>query len=150
MRAACLRSQYARALVEAARWCKPLTRRGARSNPLHGICGALQLCREPDVTAPVIAELLQSMQEGTDLMCTITNDLLDLEKLRCGKFAVVLTPVALRGIVESVATAARPACTGVLSVLFDPGVPPLLVTDGLRLRQVPTNGRSNACKHVLI
>ena len=119
----------------------------ARRNPLHGICGALELCRAPSVAPGEIRELLHDMQEGVDLMCAITNDLLDLEKLRSGKFVVRPTPVPLRALVDNVADAARPACTGTLSVVIDPGVPPTLLVDGLRLRQVLANGLSNACKH---
>jgi signal transduction histidine kinase len=109
-----------------------------RRNPLHGICGALELCRTPGASHETTLDLLAAMQEGVDLMCTITNDLLDLEKLRCGKFVVRPTAVDVRVLIESVAAAARPACSGVLSVLL---------ADGQRLRQVLTNGLSNACKH---
>ena len=69
-------------------------------------------------------------------MCAITNDLLDLEKLRCGKFVIRATPVPLRSLVDSVASAARPACKGTFSVFVDPAVPPAIIADGLRLRQV--------------
>ena len=105
-------------------------------NPLHGILGALELCRAPDTTPTVLAELLGAINDGVDLMCTITNDLLDLEKLRCGKFVIRATPVPLRSLVDSVASAARPACKGAFSVFVDPAVPPAIIADGLRLRQV--------------
>jgi CheY-like chemotaxis protein len=87
------------------------------------------------------------MQQGVDLMCAITNDLLDLEKLRSGKFVMRPTTVGLLEVMESVASAARPACTGNLSVEMDADVPPNLFTDGQRLRQILANGLSNACKH---
>jgi two-component system capsular synthesis sensor histidine kinase RcsC len=116
-------------------------------NPLHGIRGALDLCRSPDVTPADTAELLASMQSGVDLMVTITSDLLDLEKLRSGRFEVNPAPVPLHALVHDVAAAARPACRGSLTVVINPDVPATLVTDGGRLRQVLANGLSNACKH---
>ena len=129
-----------------AEYCVEYCYCGSR-NPLHGICGALEIIRAPDATPAVTSELLTAMQEGVDLMCTITNDLLDLEKLKCGKFVVKPTAVALRVLVETVASAARPACSGALTVAIDPRVPQTLLVDGQRLRQVLTNGLSNACKH---
>jgi hypothetical protein len=101
----------------------------------------------PDATPATVTEMLAAMHAGVELMCTITNDLLDLEKLRCGKFVVAPGPVPLRDLVESVAGAARPACAGTLTVTVDPGVPAQVLTDGLRLRQILANGLSNACKH---
>ena len=83
--------------------------RTLRRNPLHGILGALELCRARETPPTVVAELLASINDGVDLMCTITNDLLDLEKLRCGKFVIRATPVPLRSLIENVANAARPA-----------------------------------------
>jgi hypothetical protein len=79
-------------------------------------------------------------------MCAITNDLLDLEKLRSGKFVMRPTTVGLLEIMESVSSAARPACTGTLGVSMDSDVPATLFTDGQRLRQILANGLSNACK----
>ena len=103
-------------------------------NPLHGIIGALELCRAPDTAPGLLAELLRAINDGVDLMCTITND---LEKLRCGKFVIRPAPLTLRPLVESVAGAARPACRGTFSVYVDPAVPAEILADGLRLRQVP-------------
>jgi signal transduction histidine kinase len=126
--------------------------RGGRCgrNPLHGICGALELCRSTTVAPGDIGELLHDMQEGVDLMCAITNDLLDLEKLRSGKFVVKPTPVPLRALVDNVSDAARPACTGALNVVIDPAVPPTLLVDGLRLRQVRTHMASQPCKNLVL
>jgi two-component system CheB/CheR fusion protein len=110
--------------------------RTLRRNPLHGILGALELCRARETPPTVVAELLASINDGVDLMCTITNDLLDLEKLRCGKFVIRATPVPLRSLIENVANAARPACKGAFSVFVDSAVPSSILADGLRLRQV--------------
>jgi CheY-like chemotaxis protein len=141
-----------RALSQRVHRCRRLSHPRARArplpsrNPLHGIRGALELCRAPDLLPGVLSELLDSMSQGVDLMCTITNDLLDLEKLRCGKFVVKLTGVHLAELAKAVGDAARPSCTGTLEVFVDPSVPRSLLTDGLRLRQVLANGLSNACK----
>ena len=95
------------------------------------------MCRTPDVTPRDLAELLASMQSGVDLMVTITSDLLDLEKLRLGRFEVHPGVVALAELIQDVATAARPACRGDLTATVHPDAPRDLFTDGGRLRQVP-------------
>ena len=89
------------------------------------------------------------MQTGVDMMVTITSDLLDLEKMRSGKFDVTRKDIFLHELIQDVAKGARPSCScrGTLTATVHPGVPPLLRTDGGRLRQVLTNGLSNACKH---
>ncbi len=128
-------------------YCPTVSVRGACRNPLHGIRGALEMCRAPDVTPAELAELLASMQTGVDMMVTITSDLLDLEKMRSGKFDVTRKDIFLHELIQDVAKGARPSCRGTLTATVHPGVPPLLRTDGGRLRQVLTNGLSNACKH---
>ena len=99
------------------------------------------------MTPADLAELFASMQAGVDLMVTITSDLLDLEKLRMGKFDVTLKDTLLHELIDDVANGARPACKGTLTATVHPSVPAMLRTDGGRLRQVLANGLSNACKH---
>ncbi|WP_239088924.1 HAMP domain-containing protein [Sphaerimonospora thailandensis] len=85
---------------------------------------------------------------GTDLLQLI-NDILDLSKIEAGKMDVSPEPVVLRGLLDYVDATFRPltAAKGLrFDVVVAPGVPPELLTDEQRLRQVLRNLLSNAVK----
>ncbi|ETK31512.1 HAMP domain-containing protein, partial [Microbispora sp. ATCC PTA-5024] len=85
---------------------------------------------------------------GTDLLQLI-NDILDLSKIEAGKMDITPEAVSLRQLLDYVDANFRPLTTqkGLLfGVTVAPDVPPSLLTDEQRLRQVLRNLLSNAVK----
>jgi len=87
-------------------------------------------------------------QAGTDLM-TLINEILDLAKIESGTMAVEIGPVRFANLRDYVDQTFRQVAEekGLgFAVELDPGLPPSLETDDMRLRQVLRNLLSNAIK----
>jgi signal transduction histidine kinase/CheY-like chemotaxis protein len=85
---------------------------------------------------------------GTDLL-TLINDILDLSKVEAGRMDIRVVEFPLQSLVEDIQATFQPltAERGLdFTVVTDPAVPPNLVTDRQRLRQVLSNLVSNAVK----
>jgi len=116
-------------------------------SPLTSVLGLTELLLEHADAAsrPSLSVILQS---GTTLLALL-NELLDLSKLRAGKFSLIEEEVDVGAVVED-ATAAlavnarRKNLT--LRTVLCPELPRAVVGDGLRLRQVLTNLVDNAIK----
>ena len=95
------------------------------------------------------AEYAELVRSSAEALLTIVNDILDFSKIEAGKLElerIVFDPRAtLEGAVEILAVKA--AEKGLeLTCLVDPEVPPRLVGDPGRLRQVVLNLAGNAVK----
>ena len=85
---------------------------------------------------------------GNDLLSLI-NDILDLAKIEAGQATVVAEPVALERAVQALIDPLRPLAQEkglALTSVLEPGVPPSIQTDVLRLSQILRNLLSNALK----
>ncbi|MFJ3812546.1 response regulator [Streptomyces sp. NPDC090073] len=83
-------------------------------------------------------------------LVSIINDILDFSKVEAGKFDLEEVPVDLHKCVTSafdlIAPRAREKEDLDLAYIIDPELPPRIVGDGLRLRQILINLLSNAVK----
>lgn len=119
--------------------------------PLAGVLGMLDLAR-PRVTDPAVREYLDTAGHAARHLLTIVNDILDFAQLEKGLVALTSAPFSVRGLVEStislVASAAeeRGNC---VEVRIADDVPPRILGDEGRLRQVLLNLLSNALKFTL-
>jgi HAMP domain-containing protein/CheY-like chemotaxis protein len=87
-------------------------------------------------------------QSGADLLALI-NEILDLAKIESGTMAVDLSPVAFQDVREFVERSFRHVAEEKhlsLRIEIDPGLPPTIRTDDMRMRQVLRNLLSNALK----
>jgi hypothetical protein len=94
-------------------------------------------------------EYLQVVKSSAESLLTIINDILDFSKIEAGKLLIDRVPFDLRrGVGETLKTLALRATEKGLELKceIDPGVPPQLVGDGGRLRQVVVNLVANAIK----
>jgi signal transduction histidine kinase/ActR/RegA family two-component response regulator len=119
--------------------------------PLAGVLGMLDLAR-PRVADPAVREYLDTAGDAARHLLTIVNDILDFAQLEKGLVALTSAPFSVRGLVEStislVASAAeeRGNC---VEVRIADDVPPRILGDEGRLRQVLLNLLSNALKFTL-
>jgi GAF domain-containing protein/CheY-like chemotaxis protein len=94
-------------------------------------------------------DYVETIRGSSDALLSIINDILDFSKIEAGRMDLEKRPLDLRDCVESSLDliTARAVEKGIdIAYLFDGEVPPAIVGDSTRLRQVITNLLSNAVK----
>ncbi|OGS93346.1 MAG: hypothetical protein A2061_01230 [Gallionellales bacterium GWA2_59_43] len=116
--------------------------------PMNGIIGMTELALDTELDdAP--REYLGLVKSSADALLVIINDILDFSKIEAGKMELEQVPFDLRELFKSTAKilAVRAAQKDVAVVCrIADEVPPMLLGDPGRLRQVLTNLLGNAIK----
>jgi signal transduction histidine kinase/ActR/RegA family two-component response regulator len=116
--------------------------------PLNGILGMTDLALTTRLSAEQ-REYLQMVRGSGESLMVLLNDLLDLTKIEAG--ALALNPVEFN-LRESMKDAARPVSVPIRAkgleyeCRISDAIPPTLIGDGMRLRQVMVNLLGNAVK----
>jgi CheY-like chemotaxis protein len=116
--------------------------------PMNGIIGMTTLTLETELSAPQ-REYLSLVKKSADGLLAIINDILDFSKIEAGQLTLDLRPFRphslVRGTLNSLDTQAR--LKG-LRLAYEPQatVPPHLIGDPGRLRQILINLIGNAIK----
>jgi signal transduction histidine kinase len=116
--------------------------------PLNAVVGLTRLLLETKLS-PDQREDIEIVRSSSDSLLAIVNDILDFSKIDSGKMVLEHQPFELRACLKSSMdlVAAKAAEKGLeLKVRVDEGVPPALVGDEPRLRQILANLLSNAVK----
>jgi PAS domain S-box-containing protein len=116
--------------------------------PLNAIIGMSELL-ENDPTGPDAREFLHTIRNSGDALLALINDILDFSKIEAGQLDLERVPVNLRACAEAAVNtislaAARRSLRVVLEM--DPALPPAIIGDPLRLRQILINLLNNAVK----
>jgi len=117
-------------------------------NPLTGIVGfAALLARETNLDDRAAGQLKHIQTAGETLMRTI-DDLLDMSRLDAGQMAIAPRPVDPRWLAEDALQffSAQMQERSLTAELSAGALPPAVLMDPLRVRQVITNFISNAVK----
>ena len=125
--------------------------------PLNGVIGltdALLNSAQPERER----KITQTIRQSGESLLLILNDLLDLSKIEAGKLSIEARPTDLRDLVRFVADAWREsaAAKGLSIMVKTTGeVPPRVMVDDLRMRQILQNLMSNGIKftqagHILL
>ncbi|MEZ4457928.1 MAG: ATP-binding protein [Gemmatimonadales bacterium] len=116
--------------------------------PLNAVVGMTHLLARTSLT-PDQGRYLEGIRFSSDQLLSTINDILDLSKIDSGRIqfeAVPFEPVKMvEGVVGSLRFGAEQKGLVLVSVI-DPGVPPVLVGDPVRLNQVLLNLVGNAVK----
>jgi signal transduction histidine kinase len=117
-------------------------------SPLTSIRMAADLLRTAGSLGPKHERWLDIIQTDTDKLLRLTNQILDLSKIRAGLLDLELARVNLRAVAESAAGEIRPVAEakGVRLDLGLPGAPLPVVCDEHRVQQVLVNLLANAVK----
>ncbi|BDX04845.1 hybrid sensor histidine kinase/response regulator [Planctobacterium marinum] len=116
--------------------------------PMNGIMGVNRLLSESSLT-PEQSRYCDIIKSSSESLLTILNDILDLSKIEADKLDLELISTNFHSLLEEIAELLSVKCNEkaievVLSISSD--IPPVIVTDPVRLRQIINNLTNNAYK----
>ncbi|MBN1446584.1 MAG: response regulator [Bacteroidetes bacterium] len=116
--------------------------------PMNGVIGMTGLLLETSLTE-LQHEYVETIRSSGDSLLTIINDILDFSKIESGRMRLESHPFELRPCIEDVLDLMMPNIGTKpieLMYLIDPDVPPVIVGDVTRLRQILVNLVGNGIK----
>jgi signal transduction histidine kinase/ActR/RegA family two-component response regulator len=117
--------------------------------PLNGVLGMAQaLASDPALTPEQHGRATMLELAGRHLL-DVANDVLDLAHVEAGRMPLRREPTRVLALLDSCAELIRPAAAArdvTVGALHDPALPPGLLLDSMRLRQLVLNLLSNAVK----
>ncbi|MGC4073422.1 MAG: ATP-binding protein [Nibricoccus sp.] len=116
--------------------------------PMNAVLGFGELLSQI-VTTPKQRQYVDAINTSGKALLSLINDLLDLSKIEAGRLDLMMKPMSLRHLFHGVATIFEQQAgeRGVkLGFSVDPSVPPSLMFDAIRLRQILFNVVGNALK----
>ncbi len=116
--------------------------------PMNGVLGMIDLLGDTPLQ-PAQQRLLDSCRASSVALLTILDDILDFSKIEAGKLDLEHVPVALRPLIDEVCASLAPQAKARkvrIDVQLHADVPPAIVGDPVRLRQILLNLAGNAVK----
>ncbi|MEQ8832447.1 MAG: PAS-domain containing protein [Alphaproteobacteria bacterium] len=116
--------------------------------PMNGVVGMVDLLSQTQLDGDQ-RQMASTIRDSAFALLTIINDILDFSKIEAGKLEMENIPVSISNIVDGVAETMGPN-VGKKNVRFhsytDPAIPPRILGDQVRLRQILFNLLGNAIK----
>jgi len=117
--------------------------------PMNAIIGMTSLLLDTPLARDQ-RDFVETLRSSCDSLLTLINDILDFSKIEANKLELENDAFELRGFVESVIDLVAASKLGDkplnLATILDPSVPPRLISDSTRLRQILLNLLGNAVK----
>ncbi len=116
--------------------------------PLNGVIGFSDLLMHTQLDATQ-KEYIQVINSSANSLLDVLNDVLDFSKIEAGKLELETTPVHLMELIHQVETIIKYQAQqkGIaIIIVLDPQLPPFVMSDIVRLRQVLVNLVGNAIK----
>ncbi|NUN64170.1 response regulator [Pseudanabaena biceps] len=116
--------------------------------PINGVIGMTQLLAGTDVDDEQ-AKYVRTIQVSGEMLLSVINDILDFSKIESGKLELENSPLDLRAVVRDIYDVQLPKAKEKhlkFEVTMQSNVPPFIIGDVTRLRQILLNLVSNALK----
>ncbi|MDO8608562.1 MAG: ATP-binding protein [Phaeospirillum sp.] len=116
--------------------------------PMNGVIGMLELLGHTRLDDEQRGLIATTRESGLALL-RIIDDVLDFSKIEAGRLELERMSVSIERLIESVMQAITPAAAAkglILNAFSDPGLPPMVMADPTRLRQILFNLAGNAVK----
>ncbi|MDF3031913.1 MAG: response regulator [Moraxellaceae bacterium] len=116
--------------------------------PMNGVLGLLELLQQEQLR-PEHRDMLNAARDSAYTLLHILNDILDFSKIESGHLTLEQVPLDLAELVRGVVATLQPSADQkrlALSYRPDPELPPVLLGDPVRLRQILFNLLNNAIK----
>ena len=116
--------------------------------PMNGVIGFTELALTEE-KKPTQQRRLQMIADSSNAMLKLLNDLLDFAKIEAKQMAIVKEPSDLRHTLRSCQRLMEPVAHAqnlALQLEIDPAIPPCVLVDKMRLRQIVLNLLGNALK----
>ena len=116
--------------------------------PMNGVLGFSELLLRSDLP-PETRRHVELIDESGKSMMRLLNDILDISKIEAGQTVITNEPVQTAHILSSCIKLHSPNAVQKniqLTAAIDASLPPVIVTDGMRLRQIIHNLIGNAVK----
>ena len=116
--------------------------------PMNGILGMTELALQTELTCEQ-REYLNTVNLSAESLLTVINDILDYSKVEAGKLVLERIEFDLANTLKEAVRLLAPAAKKKkleLTSLVAPGVPPRVIGDPTRIKQVVTNLLANALK----
>ncbi|HEY4080688.1 MAG TPA: PAS domain S-box protein [Burkholderiaceae bacterium] len=117
--------------------------------PLNGLLGLARMLQQPDLKDSTRREYLDQMLDSAESLSGLISDILDLSKIEAGRLSLETLPFALREMLNTIrlAYATLAQARGLtFTIEVDPAVPPRVMGDPTRVRQILSNYLGNALK----
>ena len=116
--------------------------------PLNGLIGFIHLLKKSPLN-PRQADYIAIVEKSSNYLLAIINDILDFSKIEANKLQLELMPIDLYECVEDVLTLFAPNAQEkhieLVPIVYS-DVPPCVMGDPMRIKQIITNLVSNAIK----
>jgi len=116
--------------------------------PMNAVIGFAELMSNTPLNEEQ-KEYLATINSSANALLALINDVLDFSKVEAGKLELDPQPSVLSQVIEEAIMQIKPRADGKglkLSYKMEPDVPPIVIVDGIRLRQILLNLLSNAAK----
>ncbi len=119
--------------------------------PMNGVVGMIDILKHTELK-PEQHRMLDTIAQSSQALLHILNDILDYSKIEAGMLSVECISTSLKDIATSVVQLMQSTANAKsidLSVWIAPELPPFILSDPARLRQVLLNLMGNAIKFTL-